>query len=68
MHISIAEKRPATFVKGGQYLWRSTLPSQETKVVRFIGYDPCPAFIIVLDSSGQKMRCPRDDVFLPPGS
>jgi hypothetical protein len=32
--------------------------------VKFVTHDPSPAMVIVLDSSGKKIRCPRDEIFV----
>jgi len=36
---------------------------QGSSMVVFLSYTACPAFVIIQDESGQKIRCPRDDLF-----
>jgi hypothetical protein len=38
----------------------------ELTPVILAGYDPCPAFVIVKDTAGMKVRCPRNEIFLSP--
>ena len=59
--------RPDTFEPGGNYLWLQIQAAAEGSAhipVRFIKYDPCPAFILVGDDNGKKWRCPRDELFI----
>ena len=59
--------RPASFEPGRKYMWlySNTYPSAVVqKFVKFLQYDTCPAFVIVLDSTGKIVRCPRDELFL----
>jgi hypothetical protein len=60
--------RPETLVPGKQYLLiedprdggpRYIIP------VTLIAYDPCPAVILVCESTGHKRRCAREGLFLP---
>jgi hypothetical protein len=30
----------------------------------FIGYDPCPAFVIVRAGDGSRQRCPRAEIYV----
>jgi hypothetical protein len=54
--------RPASLQVGGEYLLQARgVPFLEH--VRFIAYDPCPAFVIV-SSGANRRRCPRDDIFI----
>lgn len=32
-------------------------------MVKFIDYDPCPAFVIIEQAAGSRIRCSRDDLF-----
>jgi hypothetical protein len=61
-------ERPLTFKEGLQYLLRKGGAESGTTPVRFLRYDPCPAFVIVTDSMGQVLRCPREDLFLAGGT
>ena len=36
--------------------------------VKFVKYDPCPAFAIIQVGTGQRMRCSRDDLFISASS
>jgi hypothetical protein len=54
-------------VDGGEYLWADRRPQAEQPTflpVRFVSYDPCPAFVILRDAEGVRRRCPRDEVFV----
>lgn len=57
--------RPQTLEAGHEYLLRSE-PAKNIALslvkVRFVEYDPCPAFVIVKSPAGTK-RCLRDDLF-----
>lgn len=54
--------RPETLELGARYGWQ-TGSDTEPVPVHFVAYDPCPAFVIVMDTFGKKMRCPRDQLF-----
>ena len=58
--------RPVTLVHRKVYLQqnRSRIDiHQSSSVVVFLSYTACPAFVIIQDESGLKIRCPRDDLF-----
>ncbi len=58
--------RPQTLEIGKFYLHRDHSMIRKYKVasvVIFSSYTACPAFVIVQDKSGVKIRCPRDDLF-----
>ncbi len=58
--------RPQTLENGKFYLHREQSRIRKYKVVSvvlFSSYSACPAFVIVQDESGVKIRCPRDDLF-----
>lgn len=60
--------RPLTFEQAGEYLWQAKagVSGKTTgSLVRFIAYDPCPAFVIMQNGTG-RVRCPRDEVFMKP--
>lgn len=40
----------------------------ELTPVTLAGYDPCPAFVIVKDTAGLRLRCPRNEIFISPDS
>jgi hypothetical protein len=40
---------------GGRYYYN---------LVRFIKYDPCPAFVIILDGAGLRRRCLRQNLWI----
>jgi hypothetical protein len=40
----------------------------ELTPVTLAGYDPCPAFVIVKDTAGIRLRCPRNEIFISPDS
>lgn len=60
-------QRPSTFLEGLQYLLKNGSAESGPVLVRFLRYDPCPAFVIVADPVGQVVRCPREDLFLVNG-
>ena len=59
--------RPDTLVEGNEYLLIEHA-GKESKLmlttVRFVSYTSCPGFVVVSDGKGERMRCPRDDVFI----
>jgi hypothetical protein len=58
--------RTSTFVDGEEYLLKDRLEDKPALApVTFVAYDPCPAFVIVRNSSGRQ-RCLRDDLFTYP--
>ena len=59
--------RPATFEDGQVYLRRPFRPGLPPAYVRFVRYDPCPAFVWVCEEDGRRVRCPRDDLFYSNG-
>jgi len=59
--------RPAALDNGGKYLLRTHHNNGHDPdyiPVRFFGYDPCPALVVVRDSQGNSLRIPREDVFI----
>jgi hypothetical protein len=59
--------RPDTFVTGETYyLSNKNETSQVSDLVsiKFIAYNACPAFVII-DTGSKRIRCSRDDVFIP---
>jgi len=66
MRTTLSVIRPDTLVEGRRYLLRihQEVVSEYSLVpVIFYQYDPCPAIVIVLDDSGQKVRILRDDLY-----
>ena len=58
--------RPATLVEGKEYLLREIRGNGTMvvlKPVRFVDYTSSPAFVIVSNGSGMRMRCPREALF-----
>ena len=58
--------RPETLDNGGKYLLRTrhnTGHDPDYIPVRFVGYDPCPAWVVVRDGDGNLLRIPHEDVF-----
>lgn len=57
--------RPDTFSPGEEY-WMVDPPQAafepDAVPVRFVGYDNCPAFVIVKTGVGM-LRCPREALF-----
>ena len=57
--------RPPTLVEGSVYLRIDPLDESGPPAfqwVSFIGYDVCPAFVIVEHAEGSRVRCPRQDL------
>lgn len=57
---------PYSLKAGKNYLLRERQLDSGRKVpsiVKFVAYDPCPAFVIIQDSRGLKIRCLREDIF-----
>ena len=62
MIIETRKLQPQTLIQGKTYLLRdgsAQAAPQNNSIVEFIGYDPCPAVIIVRVSDGVKHRCQR---------
>jgi hypothetical protein len=58
--------RPATLVEGKQYLLRETRGNGTMVVlipVKFVDYTSSPAFVIVSNGSGMRIRCLREALF-----
>jgi hypothetical protein len=58
--------RPLSFENGFSYLYQerdAVGQRQEISVVKFLDYDPCPAFVIVQILDGSRLRCLREDLF-----
>ena len=55
--------QPLTFIDGEIYLFIERYSNEVPKIVQFLKYDPCPAFLIVRTTDGEKIRCLREDLF-----
>jgi len=58
--------RPLSFENGFIYLYQerdAVGQRQKISVVKFLDYDPCPAFAIVQLLDGSRLRCLREDLF-----
>jgi hypothetical protein len=62
--------RPSTFTPDRDYLWLdrqvnavSLTKEPVHRPVRFVAYDPCPAFIIIRNGDGSRKRCLREDLY-----
>jgi hypothetical protein len=57
--------QPETLEEGREYYWLddSTNSHHHMLPVRFVSYDPSPAFVIVSDETGRK-RCLRAELFV----
>jgi len=58
--------RPAMLDDGRKYLLRvhyNNGRDPDYIPVKFVGYDSCPAWVIVRDGDGNLLRIPRDDVY-----
>jgi hypothetical protein len=61
--------RPDHLMMGRKYVRIERQVGQkmlELSPVILAGYDPCPAFVIVKDTAGVKVRCPRHEIFITP--
>ena len=57
--------RPPTLRTDGRYFLANSCagsPSKTLTPIRFVKYDPCPAFVIIETQDGTRCRWPRDDV------
>jgi len=62
MGIYTRRVQPQTLIHGKIYLLKdgsARAAPHNTSIVEFIGYDPCPAIVIVRVSDGVKHRCQR---------
>lgn len=58
--------RPETFQLGEFYLFRERSINRkyhDSSIVKFSNYTACPAYVIIQNKDGEKIRCPRDDLF-----
>ncbi|MFC1923370.1 hypothetical protein ACFLY4_08775 [Chloroflexota bacterium] len=58
--------RPHSLENGNTYLYQDRVvvgQHQEFSVVKFLDYDPCPAFVIVQKLDGSRLRCLREGLF-----
>ena len=65
----IAYPRPDGLMLGREYLRiERQVGGQSLALTPVVlsGYDPCPAFVIVKDTAGLKVRCPRHEIFISP--
>lgn len=61
---------PTTLLDGQNYFLKNqgaSDPQADFVPVQFISYTPCPAYVIVANPDGQRIRCTRDDVYLITG-
>ena len=64
--IMMKYNRPETFVNRKIYFHRDKSRidiHQGSSLVIFLSYTACPAFVIIQDETGRKIRCQRDDLF-----
>ncbi len=58
--------RPAILLPGRTYLRCNTDAAANTSTltrVKLVDYDACAAFVIVRNPGGDRLRCPRDELF-----
>ena len=58
---------PDTLDIGGKYLLRTRHNNGRDPdyiPVKFVGYDSCPAWVVVRNNGGILLRIPREDVFI----
>jgi hypothetical protein len=61
--------RPETLQDGMEYWLAERNGSSNRRVytpVTLVTYDPSPAFVIIKNCAGRKIRCPREDIFMDP--
>ena len=66
MILELQITRPQTFKNGNAYLRQDRNGGgqrQAISVVKFLNYDPCPAFVIVQIMDGSRLRCLREDLY-----
>lgn len=59
--------RPDTLEINQEYLFfetRANGPQQNLLPVKLYAYDTCPAFVIVINRTGNKWRCLREELFI----
>lgn len=59
--------RPLSLENGKIYLYQdrdAVGQRKEISMVKFLGYDSCPAFVIVQILDGSRLRCLREDLFI----
>ena len=59
--------RPDMLIEGVDYVWLEPHPCENHAVketVRFVGYAPCPATVIVQDNKKRRLYIPRTNLFL----
>jgi hypothetical protein len=58
--------RPQSFKDGNAYLHQDRNRDgqrQAMSIVKFLDYDPCPAFVIIQIMDGRRLRCLREDLY-----
>ena len=58
--------RPLTLNEGKEYLLRVDKDNGHNPIflqVKFVGYLPCPALILIRGGAGQLWKVPRDNIF-----
>lgn len=70
MNVNQKLVRPNTFQRGIPYFYSdetqapgSFVNPRKMTPIRFVTYDVCPAYIIVKNGSGERWRCPRDNIY-----
>jgi len=66
MMVNLILSQPKSLEKSNFYLYRerdSDGHRRPPSVVKFINYDPCPAFVIIQILDGSRLRCLREDIF-----
>ena len=70
MGFETCKLQPQTLIQGMNYLLsagNNFTPEHHTAIVEFVGYDPCPAIVIVKTSDGRKLRCQRSSLLCTNG-
>ena len=66
VELNPALMHPNTLVEGKHYVYMDRYDVEASPLlldVKFVAYTPCPAIVVVLNGSGQKVRILRDDLY-----
>jgi hypothetical protein len=58
---------PDSLIEGEQYIYWDVycIDNPEISIVKFVAYTSCPAVVVVSNGAEQRVRCPRDRLYLP---
>jgi len=58
--------RPVTLIQRQIYLRGEIHPAGQAlrwTAVTFLDYDACPAWVFIRDTNGERLRCPREEIY-----